>query len=149
MGRVFRIWHGEWKKNVQEQWYFVPKHDDFGFTMYMDSPESFPVIDATVREWYLLPPDTPVLLTYGMPNWMLLPSGPATPRRIATTEDLVSLLSEMPPLSDITLLCTFGAKRVAEFHFLCRSDFTIGASTYVVGEGQDEATRARYESKYF
>ncbi|CAH8355049.1 unnamed protein product [Eruca vesicaria subsp. sativa] len=51
----------------------------------------------------------------------------------------------MPPLSDITLLCTFGAKRVAEFHFLCRSDFTIGASTYVVGEGQDEATRARYE----
>ncbi|CAH8391679.1 unnamed protein product, partial [Eruca vesicaria subsp. sativa] len=80
-----------------------------------------------------------------MPNWMLLPSGPATPRRIATTGDLVSLLSEMPPLSDITLLCTFGAKRVAEFHFLCRSDFTIGASTYVVGEGQDEATRARYE----
>ncbi|CAN6842348.1 unnamed protein product [Brassica oleracea] len=61
---------------------------------------------------------TPVLITYGMPNWMMFPSGPSPPITIATTADL----------------------------FLCRSNFTIGSSTYMVGDGQDERARARYES---
>ncbi|KAH0885598.1 hypothetical protein HID58_061694 [Brassica napus] len=107
MGRVFRIWRGDWKKNGHEQWHFVPNHQDYGFTMYMDSPETLEVINAT-----------PVLITYGMPDWMMFPSGPSPPITIATTADL----------------------------FLCRSDFTIGSSTYVVGDGQDERARARYES---
>lgn len=89
---------------------------------------------------------TPVLVTYGMPDWMMFPSGSSLPITIATTADLVSLMSRRPPLSEITLLVTFGAKNVAEFQFLCRSDFTIGSSTYVVGDGQDERARARYES---
>ena len=115
--------------------------------MYMDSPETLEVIDATVRENYMLGCATPVLITYGMPNWMMFPSGPSPPITIATTADLVSLISRRLPLSEITLLVTFGAKNVAEFQFLCRSDFTIGSSTYVVGDGQDERARARYESK--
>nr|VDD11632.1 unnamed protein product [Brassica oleracea] len=77
---------------------------------------------------------------------MMFPSGPSPPITIATTADLVSLISRRLPLSEITLLVTFGAKNVAEFQFLCRSDFTIGSSTYVVGDGQDERARARYES---
>ncbi|CAN6933301.1 unnamed protein product, partial [Brassica oleracea] len=64
---------------------------------------------------------TPVLITYGMPDWMMFPSGPSPPITIATPADL----------------------------FLCRSDFTIGSSTYVVGDGQDERARARYESLVF
>uniref|UniRef100_M4F017 SWIM-type domain-containing protein n=1 Tax=Brassica campestris TaxID=3711 RepID=M4F017_BRACM len=81
-----------------------------------------------------------------MPDWLMFPSGPSPPITIATTADLVSLMSRRPPLSEITLLVTFGAKNVVEFQFLCRSDFTIGSSTYVVGDGQDERARARYES---
>ncbi|CAH8382618.1 unnamed protein product [Eruca vesicaria subsp. sativa] len=111
----------------------------------MDSPETFHVIDLTVREYYMLTPATPVLITYGMPNWMLLPSGPSAPTTIASTSDLVSLMNQRPPLTDITLLCTIGAKSGAEFHFPTRSDFTIGFSTYVVGNGQDDSARARYE----
>ncbi|CAH8319374.1 unnamed protein product [Eruca vesicaria subsp. sativa] len=145
MGRVFRIWRGDWKKNAQDQWYFVLNHEDYGFTMYMDSPETFPVIDSTLREYYMLTPVTHVLITYGMPSWMLLSSGPSAPRTIASTSDLVDLISQRPPLIDSTLLCTIGAKSVAEFQFLTRSDFSIGFSTYVVGDGQDDIARARYE----
>ncbi|KAF2602814.1 hypothetical protein F2Q70_00028073 [Brassica cretica] len=146
MGRVFRIWSGDWKKNGHEQWHFVPNHQDYGFTMYMDSPKTLAVIDATVRENYMLGCATLVLITYMMPDWMMFPSGPSPPITIASKADLVSLISRIPPLSEITLLVTFGAKNVAEFQFLCPSDFTIGSSTYVVGDGQDERARARYES---
>ncbi|KAF3523945.1 hypothetical protein F2Q69_00048074 [Brassica cretica] len=146
MGHVFRIWRGDWKNNGHEQWHFVPNHQDYGFTMYMDSAETLEVIDATVRENYMLGCVTPVLITYGMPDWMIFPSGLSPPITIATTADLVSLISRRPPLSEITLLVTFRAKNVVEFQFLCRSDFTIGSSTYVVGDGQDERARARYES---
>ncbi|CAH8346972.1 unnamed protein product [Eruca vesicaria subsp. sativa] len=145
MGRVFRIWRGDWKKNAQDQWYFVPNHEDYGFTIYMDSPETFPVINSTVQEYYMLTSVTPILITYSMPNWMLLPSRPSAPRTLASTSDLVELMNQRPPLTDITLLCTIGAKSVAEFHFLTRSDFSIGFSTYVVGDGQDDIARARYE----
>lgn len=147
MGRVFRIWRGDWKKNAEEQWNFLPNHEDYGFTMWMDSPETFEVIDETVRENYMLGSATPVLVTYGMPDWMMFPSGPSPPITVATTADLVALLSQRPHPAEITLLVTFGAKKVAEFNFLSRSDFTIGSSTYVVGSAQDEIARARYECK--
>ncbi|KAL0715952.1 hypothetical protein Bca4012_065274 [Brassica carinata] len=123
MRRVFRIWHGDRKKKGQQQWHFVPNHQDYSFTMYMDSPETLEVIDAT----------------------MLFPSGPSPLVTIATTSDLVSLMSRRPPSTEITLLVTFGAKKVAEFQFLSCSDYTIGSSTYVVGDAQDERARARYE----
>ncbi|KAJ4889033.1 Uncharacterized protein Rs2_28781 [Raphanus sativus] len=146
MGRVFRIWRGDWKKNAEEHWNFLPNHEDYGFTMWMDFPETFEVIDETVRENYMLGSATPVLVTYGMPDWMMFPSGPSPPITVATTADLVALLSQRPHPAEITLLVTFGAKKVAEFNFLSRSDFTIGSSTYVVGSAQDEIARARYES---
>lgn len=148
MGRVFRIWRGDWKKNSEGQWNFLPNHQDYGFTMYMDSPETVEVIDATIRENYMLGSTTPVVITYGMPDWMMFPSGPSPPMTIASTADLVRLMMRRPPHSEITLLVTFGAKNVAEFQFLSRTDFTIGSSTYVVGAGQDERARAKYESKY-
>ncbi|KAJ4893780.1 Uncharacterized protein Rs2_20574 [Raphanus sativus] len=114
--------------------------------MFLDSPETLGLIDETVRENYMLASETPVLITYGMPDWMMFPSGPSPPITIATTADLVTLLSRRPYLAEIALLVTFGAKKVAEFQFLSRADFTIGCSTYVVGDGQDESARARYES---
>lgn len=148
MGRVFRIWQGDWKKNSQGQWHFLPNHQDYGFTMYMDSPETLKVIDATIRENYMLGTATPVVITYGMPDWMMFPSGPSPPLTIASTADLVRVISRRPPHAEITLLVAFGAKKVAEFQFLSRTDFTIGSSTYVVGDRQDERARARYEGKY-
>ncbi|KAL0729767.1 hypothetical protein Bca4012_025860 [Brassica carinata] len=145
MGRVFRIWRGDWKKNSEGQWNFLPNHQDYGFTMYMDSPETVEVIDATIRENYMLGSTTPNVITYGMPDWMMFPSGPSPPMTIASTADLVRLMIRRPPHSEITLLVTFGAKDVAEFQFLSRTDFTIGSSTYVVGARQDERARAKYE----
>ncbi|KAF8109332.1 hypothetical protein N665_0098s0060 [Sinapis alba] len=149
MGRVFRVWRGDWKKNEQQQWHFVPTHQDYGFTIYMDPPETFEFIDATVRKHYVLGERTLVVITYDMPDWMLFPGGQSPPLTISTTNDLLSLINRRPELSDITLLVMFGAKTVAEFQFLCRSDFTLGSTTYVVNGAQDEQAKARYEGLVF
>ncbi|KAJ4906187.1 Uncharacterized protein Rs2_09845 [Raphanus sativus] len=116
MGRVFRIWRGDWKKNGQEQWHFVPNHQDYGFAMYMDSPETLEVIDATVREKYMLGLATPVLITYGMPDWMMFPSGPSPPITVATTSDLVSLITRRPPPAEITLLLNLEQRKLLSFN---------------------------------
>lgn len=63
MGRVFRVWHGDWKKNRQQQWFFVLKASDYGFTLYMDSFETYETVEATLREQYLLHETTPLVLT--------------------------------------------------------------------------------------
>ncbi|KAL0723498.1 hypothetical protein Bca4012_038097 [Brassica carinata] len=149
MGRVFRLWRGVWKKNERLHWHFVPTPADYGFTMYMDSPETFDKVEAAVREHYVLGESSPLVITYGMPDWMMFPSGQIPPMTITNTTELLSVMNRRPPLSDVTLLLTLGAKDVADYQFLSRSDFTIGSTTFVVGENQDERARARYESLVF
>ncbi|KAL0743781.1 hypothetical protein Bca4012_085294 [Brassica carinata] len=84
-----------------------------------------------------------------MPDWMIFPSGRVPPLTITNTAELISVMNRRPPTSDVALLLTLGAKNVAEYQFLCRSDFTIGSKTYVVGENQDERAKATYESLVF
>ncbi|KAL0846619.1 hypothetical protein Bca101_019865 [Brassica carinata] len=127
MGRIFHLWRGVWKKNERLHWHFVPTPADYGFTMFMDSPQIFERVEAA----------------------MIFPSGRVPPVTITNTAELISVMNRRPPTSDVTLLLTLGAKNVAEYQFLCRSDFTIGSKTYVVGENQDERAKATYESLVF
>ncbi|KAL0865612.1 hypothetical protein Bca101_044730 [Brassica carinata] len=145
MGRIFRCVARVWKKNERLHWHFVPTPADYGFTMFMDSPQTFERVEAAVREHYVLGEFSPVVITYGMPDWMIFPSGRVPPLTITNTAELISVMNRRPPTSDVTLLLTLGAKNVAEYQFLCRSDFTIGSKTYVVGENQDERAKATYE----
>ncbi|KAL0723747.1 hypothetical protein Bca4012_038346 [Brassica carinata] len=80
---------------------------------------------------------------------MLFPSGQMPLITITNTAELVSVMNRRPPLNDVTLLLTLGAKDVAEYQFLCRSDFSIGSTTYVVGDNQDERAKDTYESFVF
>ncbi|KAG2314217.1 hypothetical protein Bca52824_017339 [Brassica carinata] len=149
MGCIFRLWRGVWKKNKRLHWHFVPTPADYGFTMFMDSPQTFDRVEAAVREHYVLGEFSPVVITYRMPDWMIFPSGQVPPVTITNTAELLSVMNRRPPMSDVTLLLTLGAKNVAEYQFLCRSDFTIRSTTYVVGENQDERAKATYESLVF
>lgn len=88
-----------------------------------------------------------MVITYGVQDWMLFPSGLAPPLTIRTTTDLVKLVTERPWLMEVTLLVTFGSMRVATYHFNRRSNFMIGLTTYVVDETHDARSKAEYESK--
>ncbi|KAF8093512.1 hypothetical protein N665_0383s0139, partial [Sinapis alba] len=150
MGRMFRVWRGEWKKNQREHWHFVPTPADHGFTMYVEDASNYEIVEGAVRESYGLGETTPLVITYGMPDWMLFPSGNTPPpMTIASCDDLHTLLRERPWLTEVTLLVTLGAKSVAEYHFLRRSNFSIGSTSYVVDGRQTERAKAIYESLVF
>lgn len=148
MSICVRLWREEWKKNREEEWHFQADVEDFGLRVMIKEDETYDTVESMVRRRYSLRPSTPVVLTFRLPSWMLSPLGYKTPpTTITRTEDLCVLLNVRTSLSDLALLVTVGPKRVAEYEFLCRTSFTIGATTYIVDETQNEVSRAQYESK--
>ena len=143
-----RLWRGEWKKSVEQEWDFLADPEDFGYRVIMSKTASFKALDQLVRRRYSLGPRTPVVVSYRLPSWLLVPHGNKTPPlTISDTAQLSMVLNVRAWLDELSLLVTMGAKGVAEYKFLCRTTFTIGATTYVFDETATENSRAAYESK--
>lgn len=148
MSICVKLWRGEWKKNIEEEWHFQPDEDDIGVRVMIKEEETYDSLEGMVRRHYSLRATTPLVLTFRLPSWMLSPLGYKTPpTTINHTEDLCVLLSVRTSLSDLALLVIIGPKRVAEYEFLCRSNFTIGSTTYVVDSTQTAENRTGYQSK--
>ncbi|CAF1855219.1 unnamed protein product [Brassica napus] len=126
MGKMLRMWRGEWRKNDSQYWHFVPEQTDFGLSLYMDEGESFATVERIVRTHYGVSETTPMVITYGLPYWMVVPSGHTPPLTIGSTTELVDLMAGRPWMVEFTLLVTLGAKSVAQYHFNRRSPFYIG-----------------------
>ncbi|CAH8392089.1 unnamed protein product [Eruca vesicaria subsp. sativa] len=149
MGRLFRVFRGDWKKNRNDHWNFLPTPEDVGWTMYVEEDGNYAVILGAITEVYGLAEETPVVITYRLPEWMLFPHRNIPPTTISNSDDLQRLLKERTWLMDVTLLATIGARSVAEYNFLCRSNFSIGATTYIVDGTQDGRARAIFEGMVF
>nr|VDD23512.1 unnamed protein product [Brassica rapa] len=121
MGRMLRIWRGEWRKNDSQYWHFVPVQTDLGLSLYMDEGESFATVEGIVRTHY----------------------------GVRSTTELVDLMAGRPWMVEFTLLVTLGAKSVAQYHFNRRSPFYIGSSSFVVDQTQDANAKASYERLVF
>lgn len=115
----------------------------------MEEADNFKIVEGAVTEGYGLGEETPVVITYGMPDWMLFPSGNMPPLTISTSHELHRLLTDRPWLTEVTILVVLGARSVAEYNFLRRSSFTIGLTTYVVDETHDERENALFHGAYF
>lgn len=61
MGRMLRIWRGEWRKNDSQYWHFVPVQTDLGLSLYMDEGESFATVEGIVRTHYGVSETTPMV----------------------------------------------------------------------------------------
>ncbi|KAL0755450.1 hypothetical protein Bca101_093118 [Brassica carinata] len=140
---MLRMWRGEWRKNDSQYWHFVPVQTDFGLSLYMDEGESFATVEGIVRTHYGVSETTPMVITYGLPEWMVVPSGHSPPLTIGSTTELVDLMAGRPWMVEFTLLVTLGAKSVAQYHFNRRSPFYIGSSSFVVDQTQKRLTRVR------
>ncbi|KAL0741774.1 hypothetical protein Bca4012_083287 [Brassica carinata] len=134
MVRCVRFWRGEWKKNGEEEWEFVTHPEDFGYTVLINETASY---------------ETPLVISYRLPTCMLLPQGNKTPpTTIASTAVLSWLLHGRPWLGELSLLVTMGPRAVAEYEFLCRTNFCIGNTTYTFDYTANENSRAAYESRF-
>lgn len=149
MVRCVRLWRGEWKKNGEGEWDFLTDPKDYGYRLLVGKSASYEAVDQIVRRRYSLSPHTPLVISYRLPSWMLVPLGnKMQPTTISNTAQLSKLLNVRTWLEDLALLVTMGAKAVAEYQFLCRTNFTIGATAYVFDENTTENSRAVYDSKF-
>nr|VDD15551.1 unnamed protein product [Brassica rapa] len=145
MVRCVRLWRGEWKKSVDQEWDFVLGPEDYGYRVLVSKSASFEAVDQLRR-----PPVTvsdrltPVVVSYRLPSWLLVPQGNKTPPlTINDTAQLSMVLNVRTWLDELALLVTIGAKGVAEYQFLCRTNFTVGATSYVF----DESATDNFESR--
>ncbi|KAG2267134.1 hypothetical protein Bca52824_074213 [Brassica carinata] len=132
MVRSIRLWRGDWMKNGDQGWDFIPDPTDFGFRMLINRSARFETLDMIIRRRYSLRATTPLVVTYRPPSWMLTPQGVRTPpTTISNTSDLCMLLNVRTWLDDLAILVSVGSKSVAEYQFLCRTRFAVGSTTYV------------------
>lgn len=149
MARCVRLWKGEWKKSVEQEWEFLTDPHDYGYRVLVSETASYEGLDQIVRRRYSLGPHTPVVVSYRLPSCMLLPQGNKTPpMTISDTNQLNMVLSVRTMSDELALLVTMGAWGVAEYQFLCRTNFTVGATSYVFDHTATENSRASYESKF-
>ncbi|KAF3494643.1 hypothetical protein DY000_02056949 [Brassica cretica] len=142
-----RLWRGEWKKSVDQEWDFMTDPEDYGYRVLVSKSASFEAVDQLVHRRYSLGPRTPVVVSYRLPSCLLVPQGNKTPPlKINDTAQLSMVLNVRTWLDELALLVTIGAKGVAEYQFLCRTNFTIGATSYVFDECATDNSRAAYES---
>ncbi|CAN6838790.1 unnamed protein product [Brassica oleracea] len=146
MVRSIRLWRGDWMKNGDHGWDFIPDPTDFGFRMLINRSARFETLDMIIRRRYSLRATTPLVVTYRPPSWMLTPQGVRTPpTTISNTSDLCMLLNVRTWLDDLAILVSVGSKSVAEYQFLCRTRFAVGSTTYVFDETADAGSRKAYE----
>lgn len=146
MGRMLRLCLGEWRKTDSQYWHFQPEPTDTGMTLYMEGGESLATVEAIVRAHYGVCESKPMVITYGLPDWMVAPSGHTPPLTIGNTTELLELLASRPWMVEFTFYVTMGAKGVARYRFNRRSPFYIGSTHFDVDNTQNACAKAAYES---
>ena len=77
--QVLRVIHGAWNLHKNGEWSFERKTNDLGFPAIVRTSETFDSLERIVRSLYNLAIETPISMTYRLPEWMLIPNGNNTP----------------------------------------------------------------------
>ncbi|CAN7110850.1 unnamed protein product [Brassica rapa subsp. narinosa] len=146
MGKLVRLWRGEWLKEDDGAWNFNADPTDFGFGAMIRNNESYESLLDVVRMRYVVGQGTPVVLSYQFPAWILGPLGRRSlPINVTTTADIPVMLSVREWFTELVLVVTIGAESVARFHFNRRDNFVVGRKRFVVDGSQDEYARREYQ----
>lgn len=138
MVRLVRVFKGQWSKSQQGVWRF---HEDQGVLprdILLRVNENIESLKELLRSIFNIEPQTPILLTFQLPQWMLEPEGETwPPHNIVTKADVEMMLSVHEWNTEPRLCIIYGAEEVATYQFRCRAPFTIGRFTFL-GEGVTE-----------
>lgn len=100
--------------------------------------ENIDSLKEQLRDVFNVGPQTPMLLTFQLPLWMLEPEGETLPpQNIFTTADVETMMSVHEWNTEPRICLIYGAEEVATYQFRCRAPFTIGRFTFL-GEGMTE-----------
>ncbi|KAG5378395.1 hypothetical protein IGI04_026237 [Brassica rapa subsp. trilocularis] len=127
-----RLAHGAWDRNDDGHWTFQRKPTALGYTVLIKPTETLEDLETIIRDRLKLNPDTPLVMAYHPPEWLLEPEGTRTPPTTLTStaavEEMMSLRSWF---LELTLYVSSGAEDVGYYQFLCETTLTIGGATFV------------------
>ena len=127
-----RLAHGAWDRNDDGHWTFQRKPTALGYTVLIKPTETLEDLETIIRDRLKLNPDTPLVMAYHPPEWLLEPEGTRTPPTTLTStaavEEMMSLRSWF---LELTLCVSSGAEDVGYYQFLCETTLTIGGATFV------------------
>nr|VDD23348.1 unnamed protein product [Brassica rapa] len=140
------LFHGAWRRNEDGHWNFQRKLSDLGYTVMVKPTETVEGLAQLVRERYNLQPETPLVMAYHPPDWLLEPLGTRTPPIYLTTTSQVETMMHIRSwFSELTLCVSSGPEDVAHFQFLSNTTFTIGGATFVFNGLNDKELVASKE----
>ncbi|KAF2556304.1 hypothetical protein F2Q68_00013329 [Brassica cretica] len=92
MGRRVRILKGEWEKTEHGRWNFAQDPLELGVEIWASDNEAYEDFLGLVREGYNIRDQTPIILTYKLPQWMLFLGGEQSPpQTLLSSGDIESL----------------------------------------------------------
>lgn len=145
-----RLWRGDWKKQPNGDWIFFEDPSDFGFGALIGEGETFESLMTIVRMRYQLANTTPVVLSYQLPDHMLVQAGRRSPPiTLSTTADVGVMLTVRDWYAEQTVNVTIGPQNVAMYHFHRRDNFVVRGRTFVVDGSSNEEGRNAFEGKLF
>ncbi|KAH0926568.1 hypothetical protein HID58_018824 [Brassica napus] len=137
--QVLRVIHGPWNLHQNGEWSFERKTNNLGFPAFVRTLENFDSLERIIRSLYNLAIETPISMTYRLPEWMLIPDCNKTPPiTIRETHDVQVMMAVRAWFADLTLCVTIGAEDVAHYQFFYRDDFNIGSSSYKFENGNED-----------
>ncbi|KAF8107342.1 hypothetical protein N665_0123s0033 [Sinapis alba] len=152
MARLVLVVKGQWSMNQQEVWKFNqdPTVDVRDILVRVD--ESID-LRALVRFLFGIRTETPLVVTFMLPPWMVGHEGDTIPsKNIDTNIDVEIMMGAHHWNTEPKLCIMIGAEEVARYQFVCRTTFTIGDRTFLsegVTEEQHMSTINGNETKPF
>ncbi|CAN6893806.1 unnamed protein product [Brassica oleracea] len=132
MGRLVRLVIGLWSKSPTGVWTFEETPNSQGEAVIINKTESIDGLVEMIRITLNLGILNPVVLTYQLPTWMLVPDGQTTPPiTLVNNKDVEIMASVFDYMADAVLYVTSGPELVAKYQFFCRTPFSIDEKTYL------------------
>lgn len=138
MSRLVHVMKGQWRKMLAGVWRF--EHDPAfpAHAILVGKTDHVEAVKGMVRGVFKLRAETPLLLTFHLPPWMLEPEGATSPpQNIVTNADVKMMICVHEWNTEPRLCVIFGAEDVATYQFRCRSPFAIGRRHFL-GDGVTE-----------
>lgn len=138
MARLVRVIKGQWSKSQQGVWRFEEDITVMTRDILVRRDEDVDSLQRQLRGLFNLEQQTPLVITFELPQWMLEPDGETCPPHNILTKADVELLMTVHEWNTEPKLCVvFGPQDVAKYKYTCRSPFTIGRMNFL-GEGVTE-----------
>ncbi|KAL0701784.1 hypothetical protein Bca4012_057906 [Brassica carinata] len=138
MGQLFRVFGGQWTKSPDGVWRFDADPANDEQYILTKTNEQLPALRSLVREEMGIRDQTPMVLSYHLPDNLQIPFGcTSAPTNVVTGEDVELLFSVQGWSKEVELYVTYGALNVAKYQFLCREPFKMFGRTFL-GDGITE-----------